>query len=74
MTELEKQNNTCAICGNINTYKSMNVDHNHTTGEIRGLLCHTCNKALGLFKEDLNILTSACNYLKGNVVCEVKEV
>lgn len=39
------------------------LDHNHKTGNIRGLLCNACNKALGLFKEDISILQKAKDYL-----------
>ena len=40
------------------------VDHNHTTGKVRGLLCNDCNTALGLFKDDPNVLHKAIQYLK----------
>jgi hypothetical protein len=40
------------------------VDHCHTTGAIRGLLCHNCNRALGLLKDDINVIKNAINYLE----------
>ena len=40
------------------------VDHDHNTGQIRGLLCNGCNKGLGLFKDSPQLLESAINYLK----------
>lgn len=40
------------------------VDHDHNTGQIRGLLCNRCNKGLGLFKDSPKLLESAANYLK----------
>ena len=59
---IEKQNNKCAIC-NVYMDKPF-VDHCHKTGKVRGLLCHKCNTALGLFKDDLLIVKSAVKYLK----------
>src|SRR5688500_1693885 len=44
---LERQGGVCATCGNPPTDKPLCVDHDHTTGVVRGLLCHRCNKALG---------------------------
>lgn len=63
---LEIQNNRCAVCKiHFNTHKfQIVVDHNHTTNQIRGLLCHTCNRALGLLKDNTQILYSAIRYLK----------
>jgi Recombination endonuclease VII len=63
---LVKQENKCAICGTLkagNRQKYFCVDHNHETGEIRGLLCSTCNRAIGLFKDDKKILEKAIIYL-----------
>lgn len=39
------------------------VDHNHSTGNIRGLLCNACNKGIGLFREDVSVLQKAKDYL-----------
>lgn len=71
----EKQSGLCAICGlpEISKFKGklkhLAVDHNHNTGEIRGLLCSNCNEALGKLKVDnfgtLNLL-KAIEYLKGD--------
>lgn len=41
------------------------VDHNHDTGNMRGLLCNGCNKGLGLFKDNPSILLKAKEYLDG---------
>ena len=61
----EEQNRGCAICfaptGSNN--KRLAVDHNHETGEVRGLLCDDCNIGLGKFKDNPNLLDTAINYL-----------
>jgi len=43
--------------------KQLDVDHCHTTGEVRGLLCNRCNTGIGQFKDNPNILRSAARYL-----------
>lgn len=61
---LKKQKGVCAICKQkCKTKPSLGVDHCHTTGEIRGLLCATCNPALGLFKDSPKLLLAAIRYL-----------
>jgi hypothetical protein len=57
-----KQNNLCAICLS-SSKKSLHIDHCHSTGKVRGLLCMKCNIALGLFKDSLNLLERAIEYL-----------
>jgi hypothetical protein len=63
-----KQNGCCAICKKHQSIlkEKLNVDHNHLTGKIRGLLCTKCNRSLGNFNDDANILDNASNYLKTN--------
>lgn len=46
----KNQNNACAICKSGD--KKLVVDHDHTTGKIRELLCNSCNRALGHIKEN----------------------
>lgn len=48
------------------------IDHDHKTGKIRGLLCGFCNKAIGLLKENINILRNAIHYLekKDEIIAE----
>jgi Recombination endonuclease VII len=66
---LESQNYKCAIC-KIHVdqvggrHGTLNVDHCHNTGKIRGLLCSNCNTGLGQFKDNTNRLKSAISYLK----------
>ena len=68
---LDKQNNLCAICKEVGFFMKedvqspLNVDHCHKTGVVRGLLCHNCNRALGLFKDDIGRLKTAIAYLEG---------
>ena len=71
---LKKQNNLCAICKNPETRKSRSagkicqlaIDHCHTTGKIRSLLCHYCNVGLGSFKDNIEFLKSAIAYLENH--------
>ena len=56
------QDNKCAICKNNIGYEAA-VDHDHNTGEIRGLLCSSCNKGLGFFKDNIKFLQNAILYL-----------
>ena len=58
------QNGICVICGNPPNGRNLCVDHNHITGEVRGLLCRNCNSALGLFGDSLDILVTAAEYLR----------
>jgi len=63
---LEQQEGCCAICGVSSCASGRNfaVDHCHTTGMIRGLLCQFCNTALGQFQDSPEILTKAISYLE----------
>lgn len=55
---------TCDACGKDNGQKSICVDHDHTTGRIRGFLCHGCNLALGCVKDDPALLEKLALYLR----------
>lgn len=64
--KLLEQDGVCAICNRPETIrKNLCVDHNHSTGQIRGLLCDSCNKSLGGFNDSEKTLLDAINYLKG---------
>lgn len=58
------QGGVCAICERHCEVRRLAIDHSHHTGKVRGLLCHKCNTALGLFKDDSEIIQAALNYLE----------
>jgi len=63
---LEDQGGGCAICGQTpeENGQRLEVDHNHETGEVRGLLCRTCNMGVGAFKDSVERCLQAAEYLK----------
>lgn len=61
---LETQRGGCAICGGHDGEKCLAVDHCHTAGRVRGLLCQNCNQALGKMKDDPARLRAAATYLE----------
>lgn len=64
---IESQDNKCAICKDIlELDHKTHVDHCHSTGKIRGILCHGCNTGLGLFKDNIDSLKNAIKYLKNS--------
>lgn len=62
---LQEQNYCCAVCkkSNDTLKQSLAVDHSHTTEEIRGLLCRSCNKGIGLFMDNVDNINNAIKYL-----------
>ena len=69
---LKDQNNVCKICGEIGFTMTdhhnllLVVDHCHETNEVRGLLCHNCNRGIGLLQDSVSNLESAIKYLEGS--------
>jgi len=59
----EFQNGVCAICG-LPPYRNLDIDHCHSTGKIRGLLCAPCNTVLGLLKENPTTAEKVAEYLR----------
>lgn len=68
-----EQADRCAICGTLckptlakdnKIYRTLLVDHNHTTSQVRGLLCSQCNLGIGCFCENANHLHAATAYLE----------
>jgi hypothetical protein len=63
-TMFNNQNNVCAICKKANwNGKKPFIDHDHKSGKVRGILCHSCNIAMGLLKENPSIMREMINYL-----------
>lgn len=66
---LESQGGGCAICGKKpeagKPKTRMVVDHCHTTGKVRGILCDLCNTAIGKFQDSKELLLKAAKYLNG---------
>lgn len=62
---IEAQGGVCAICEGPPNGKDdvFHVDHDHQTGMLRGLLCHSCNTSLGHFRDDVVVLQRAIEYL-----------
>lgn len=64
---LAAQGGRCAVCGSADPKSrtgDFHVDHDHATGAVRGLLCHTCNVGLGSFKDSPAVARSAADYLE----------
>jgi hypothetical protein len=60
---LAKQKNRCAGCGREFGELKMCVDHCHSTGKVRGLLCDCCNRALGMMREDPKAIRKLASYI-----------
>lgn len=67
----EEQDNKCYLCGSEgfligknNNSEKLAVDHDHATGKVRKLLCHNCNRALGLLKDNAEVLRKAAKYVE----------
>src|SRR5437870_2017059 len=62
---LAMQGGVCAACSSVDPewYRGWQVDHDHQTGEVRGILCHPCNAALGFTKDSAERLERLIQYL-----------
>ncbi|RXS69866.1 hypothetical protein EST54_04910 [Streptomyces sioyaensis] len=61
---IKEQRGMCVICL---AADPVHVDHDHETGKVRGVLCFSCNAALGQFKDRPDVLRRAAEYPEGNV-------
>lgn len=61
VTLIENQSGLCAVC---RTAPATQVDHDHSTGKIRGILCLHCNAGMGAFEDDPSIILRAIEYLE----------
>lgn len=59
----EEQEGKCVLCGETEENRMLSVDHCHTTGRVRGLLCGKCNRGLGLFRDNKELLIKASEYV-----------
>ncbi len=64
LKDLKQSIKQCVICG---AEEKLVVDHDHKTGQIRGMLCNHCNRGLGHFKDDPMLLEFAAQYLYASV-------
>lgn len=60
----EEQDGTCPVCDKAIQAEDSAIDHNHKTGEVRGILCKTCNRALGLLGDSPDTLARGSKYLQ----------
>ena len=69
---LARQGGACAVCHDKNNSETtmrrgkrgLHVDHDHKTGQVRGLLCNGCNRALGFTGDRPEVLRAAADYLE----------
>jgi hypothetical protein len=54
------QSGKCAVCG---LGKKLHIDHDHSTGKVRAMLCDNCNKGIGMFMDDPQLLSAAAQYV-----------
>ena len=75
----QTQNSCCAICNTSedtvfsvgkHSHTKLYVDHDHVTGKVRGLLCHSCNTLLGKANDDTSLLLKSIHYLERNKYVE----
>lgn len=70
LSELDSLGNECHICGRTKTgrWGTLHIDHDHKTGKVRGKLCVRCNRGLGAFEDDVELLKKMIKYLRRHSV------
>ena len=66
INKYDEQGKLCGICKEEMDLVDSAIDHNHSTGSFRGILCKQCNRALGMFKDNEVLLNNAIKYLRKN--------
>ncbi len=62
---VDRHNGRCGICqGAPNGIGGLHIDHDHASGKVRGLLCHSCNVSIGHFRDDPDLLRQAAEYIE----------
>jgi len=56
----------CAVCADVHSEGDLRVDHNHSSGRVRSLLCGKCNSGIGMFRERPELFLKAVEYLKAH--------
>jgi len=59
-----QQGNRCAVCGLEPKKMTLNADHDHRSGILRGFVCYRCNRGLAVFRDDPALLARAAGYLR----------
>lgn len=67
-----KNEKKCEICEQTKKLKQIEIDHDHSTGKVRGLICSGCNKGIGHMKDNLKTLTNAIKYLRKEIKQDFK--
>lgn len=70
---LDAQRGACAICGRV-MGEDLHVDHDHRTNTVRGLLCGSCNRGIGLLQENPKHLYRAAQYITDHKLAQYEEL
>lgn len=69
---MERQQGRCAICGDppdpngVKAASRLHIDHDHTSGQVRELLCNHCNRGVGAFRDDPELMRKAIAYIESH--------